>query len=92
MEQIKKIVEQCLANSEQARNDDYILYLEVCKMKGINLDVSAEEYFRNRKRYPSYDGISRTRRKIQENGLYLATQTTRQKRLKNEERYRAEFA
>lgn len=86
------IVEKCLKENDKARNSDWILYRDVCKKMNINIsNISVEEMCNNINDFPAFESVSRARRKIQEYGLYPATDKVRKFRKLNEIAVREEM-
>ena len=78
MRDISRKVEGILLTNERSRNSDNILYLEVIRKvahtEGINLDaMNVPEFFLHLGDYgfPSYETVSRVRRKLQEENPWL---------------------
>ena len=66
----EKIVSKILLNKFTARNSDYVLYAFVLLEYGVDIDtLSTKDFLKglNNKTYPSFEGIGRCRRKLQEN-------------------------
>ena len=66
----EKIVSKILLNKFTARNSDYVLYAFVLLEYGVNINtLSTKDFLKglNSKVYPSFEGIGRCRRKLQEN-------------------------
>ena len=63
------LVKNILEDDSKARENDMLLYLQVCKIK--NLDAVAQPFYVVMQRskelgLPSYETVSRARRKVQE--------------------------
>lgn len=73
-----------LGNSEKARNsDNYLIYLYIKDILGIPLIYELFEKF------PSFESITRARRKIQAEGYFLPTElSVIQARKKEQEKYK----
>ena len=74
---VKIIVEKTLSENEMARGDDNFLIklvLDFCK--------------KNNFKEPQIETITRVRRKLNENGLYLPNQTIVERRRKREKQFR----
>lgn len=92
LNKIKTIVEECLKNDVSARNSDWKLYEDVCKKLGISENITLHEIVENSKSLPTFESVSRARRKAQETGLYPANNAVRLERNRNEFKFRKEFA
>lgn len=71
MEDLKTIeskVKYILINDPDTRDDDDLLYLEVCKMQIKTEAVSLDYFLKHRKSscIPTYESVGRVRRKLQE--------------------------
>lgn len=69
MNTIYTLVKNILEDDTKARGNDMFLYLQVCKIK--NLDAVAQPFYVVMQRskelgLPSYESVSRARRKVQE--------------------------
>ena len=65
----EKIVSKILLNKFTARNSDYVLYAFVLLDYGVDINtLSTKDFLKglNNKTYPSFEGIGRCRRKLQE--------------------------
>lgn len=86
---IINVVEDCLAEDKSARNSDWILFRDVCKKLGINVEsITVKEMCENSKMFPSFESVTRARRKLQEGGLYPATEVVQKGRVVRESEYR----
>lgn len=79
------IVFQLLKNEQRCRSDDkwlsYRVYEEIAKKHGKSIFVPYELF----KEFPSFETISRVRRKLQHNdGLFTANNDTLQRRTEKE--------
>lgn len=68
LDTLQKLVEEILETDTKARGDDAWLYLQVCKVK--NLDAVAQPFYivmqmTKELGLPTFDSISRIRRKVQ---------------------------
>lgn len=94
---VSKIVKTILEKDKAARNSDSLLYLRVLAIfaakLGINLScISVPVFLLNSKelQFPSYETVSRTRRKVQEKNPELrGTKEVQSKRKENEEIFKA---
>lgn len=92
---VLSIVENVLAENEMARNDDFFLFYQVCLKLGINMNkITARDLFvsHNTLDVPSYESVSRCRRKLQAEGKYLAKDKIKTFRNTLENQYREDFA
>jgi len=71
---VKDIVEDILDSDEKARNSDKWLIYLYWVSKGLEMDFEEFEDM------PSFESITRVRRKIQEQGLYLSDKQIADKR------------
>lgn len=71
--QLEPIVERCLVNDERCRKDDFILYLSVIEQYGLDTTMSIHSALKNHNLFklPSFESVSRCRRKIQERDVSL---------------------
>jgi len=63
---VKDVVEAVLKNDERTRNDDKWLIIKVLQELGINIFIPYDKL----EVMPSFESITRARRKFQEAGLY----------------------
>jgi len=85
---IKKIVLEILEENEYARKDDFRLYAEVLRKKGIDLKryslhfflYTAKEFFKA----PAFESVSRARRLVQKKRPDLVDKKTAEARAKAE--------
>lgn len=88
MTKMVDIVRNCLAESVRARNDDWVLYSSVCKKMDIDLSgVTVESLCNNSRDYPSFESVSRARRKVQSLGQYPATEIVQKGRKIRQQEY-----
>ena len=88
---MEKVVLQILEEKPATRKDDYVLMLEVCNK--LCPDVLYHEfrtalYCHNALKIPSWETVSRCRRKIQAKRPDLDERETRKRRNEEEELYR----
>lgn len=81
MERIKKtedIVLDVLEKNERSRKDDFVLYGAVLKRLGVDLKQSLYEFLASAKenRMPSFETVTRVRRKLCENNDFLIDKET----------------
>lgn len=72
-----KVVEEILARNERARSDDKVLINEIMKSRGLFLSAGQLNILFD---LPSFETVTRIRRKFQEKGEYLPTTTVRKAR------------
>ena len=65
---VKDVVEKILKNDHRARNNDK--WLSLCVQRGLGFHMTIP--YSELDRMPSFESISRCRRKFQAEGLYLA--------------------
>ena len=88
----EKIVSKILLNKFTARNSDYVLYAFVLLEYGVDINnLSTKDFLKglNNKKYPSFEGIGRCRRKLQEKhpefrGTKWAARHAEQEKVKTE--------
>jgi len=81
---LKYIVADVLETDERARNDDKWLVWVVLRRWGIGIYIPFEQF----KNMPSFESISRYRRKLQEGGRYQQRAETNDKRIMAEDEMR----
>ena len=71
--QLDPIVERCLVSDERCRKDDFILYLSVIEQYGLDTTMSIHSALNNHSllKLPSFESVSRCRRKLQERDVSL---------------------
>lgn len=74
---IENLIFPILRDVPETRDDDMKLYLEVLKHLGVYVGCTLEHFLSNRRLYPSYESISRCRRKIQHFNPELGTSRVR---------------
>lgn len=76
--QLEPIVERCLVSDERCRKDDFILYLSVIEQYGLDTTMSIHSVLNNHSllKLPSFESVSRCRRKIQERDVSLKDSAT----------------
>ncbi|MBQ0112430.1 MAG: hypothetical protein KBT03_04790 [Bacteroidales bacterium] len=96
---IYNLVLDILKEDIEARNNDNYLYFNVCKRiavdNGLDLtNVTVPEFFLHiaSKQYPSYETVSRTRRKAQEQYPFLVADDIIENFRKEQEKAFREFA
>jgi hypothetical protein len=80
LKQVKKLVKSILEVDKQARNDDQYLYLQVLKHFEVVLEIPVlnarlEDFLTNPLYidFPCFETVRRSRQKIQEQNLHLAS-------------------
>lgn len=81
---IKQIVENILKTDERARNSDTWLIIETLRSLNFKIFIDYSQI----KNMPSFETISRIRRKFNENNLYLPTLEVSKLRNKKQEECR----
>ena len=88
----EKRVSVILLNKPKARDCDYVLYAFVLLAYNVNLNtLSTKDFLKglHNKEYPSFEGVGRCRRKLQENhpefrGTKWAARHSEQEKVKND--------
>ncbi|MFW5902401.1 MAG: hypothetical protein ACOCTT_00765 [archaeon] len=78
---LRDTVKKVLREDERARNSDKWLVIMVLREMGFDIYVD----YHQMDDMPSFESITRCRRKIQEKGKYLANDDVRNEREKNED-------
>lgn len=81
---VKDVVEAVLKNDERTRNDDKWLVIKVLQELGINIFIPYDKL----DVMPSFESITRARRKFQEAGLYPPTVKVAEHRREEEQKMR----
>lgn len=93
---LRKIVKDILSINQYARDDDFILVLEVYrKMRFLAPTMAMEDVFERHKelRLPSFESITRCRRNLQKECPELrASESARKIRKEEEMAYREEYS
>ena len=85
LKQLKDLVTETLKQGESFRENDDLLYLTICvklfSNRGSITNMTVSEFFTCRKRYglPTYESVSRCRRKAQEENPALRPREAIQK-------------
>ena len=85
LKQLKDLVTETLKQGETFRENDDLLYLTICvklfSTRGSITNMTVSEFFTCRKRYglPTYESVSRCRRKAQEENPALKPREAIQK-------------
>ena len=87
LREVQQLVTEELKSNYSARTNDNELILGVMKRLGINTNVPFVELVRNRK-LPSFESITRARRKVQADNPQLKDSETSDIRREREEVYR----
>lgn len=90
---IKNIVARVLEKHEEARKDDFVLFALVCDEMGVPCNFDMRTMLHEHKLFglPSWESVSRARRKIQAEYRALTDEKTVEKRKEEEAKY-LEFA
>lgn len=92
LKHVTDIVKEVLEQSEDARNSDYILYFEVCRVmnpKTLSMQFGHVLKCRDQLGLPALETVGRARRKIVEKNKHLAgSSNVETQRLLNEETFR----
>lgn len=88
--QIKGLVLQELKVNPETRRSDYKLFLAICKKLGVDVSAGLDQLI-DSNRLPSYESITRARRKIQAEHTGLRDDETAEIRAEHEDVFR-EFA
>lgn len=93
LNKIKAIVGRVLEAHEEARKDDFVLFALVCDEMGVPCNFDFRTMLREHKLFglPSWESVSRARRKIQAEYRELTDEKTVEKRAEEEAKY-IEFA
>lgn len=87
LETMESVVEGLLRDYPVLRGNDRKLYLAYLWKKGFSLNVTIKDFL-NDDTYPSYESVTRCRRKLQERDFeLLPEERIQEERQKNEERY-----
>jgi len=81
---VKNVVAKVLETDVRTRNDDKWLIIRVLKELGINIFIPYEKL----ESMPSFESITRARRKFQEAGLYPPTEKVAEHRKDEEQKMR----
>ena len=71
--QLESTVLNCLVNDDRCKKDDFILYLSVIEAYGLDTTMSIHSALNNHSllKLPSFESVSRCRRKLQERDVSL---------------------
>ena len=69
MKKLEQTVQEVLETNQRARNDNFVLVLDVYKRLEVPTTLDFRELMLQHKKYklPSFEGITRARRKVVEN-------------------------
>jgi len=81
---VKDAVEEVLREDKRARNNDKWLIIQVLRKLGFKIYID----YKQLDEMPSFESITRCRRKFQEQGLYLPDKDVREARRQEEEEMR----
>lgn len=82
IKQMREIVVNCLKEDSTTRNSDWRLYEVVCNKLGLDSKkITLHDIATNPKIFPTFETVSRCRRKAQENGLFVANKTVQDYRV-----------
>ena len=81
---VKDVVEAVLKKDERTRNDDKWLIIKVLQELGINIFIPYDKL----EVMPSFESITRSRRRFQEAGLYPPTVKVAEHRREEEQQMR----
>lgn len=88
---LEKIVFKLLKEYPITRKDDFILIAGVYKMLGIDLNRSFKDVMKNHDKLPSFESITRCRRKMQAKNEELIDKKTEKIRKEEELKYFMEY-
>lgn len=73
MSNLEPLVLNALVNDDRCKKDDFILYLSVIEQMGIDTNITINSVLKNHKNFnlPSFESVSRCRRKLQERDVSL---------------------
>lgn len=75
IKQMRELVLNCLKDDVSTRNSDWRLYEVVCNRLGLDSSkITIHDIADNPKCFPTFETISRCRRKAQEQGMFVASQ------------------
>ncbi len=77
MKTSKAAIEEVLRTNASTRNSDWILYCEVCRKMGVNVNaVSIEQlcYRHKELNIPHFETVRRMRQRFQAEGFYMPTE------------------
>lgn len=73
MSNLEPLVLRALISDDRCKKDDFILYLSVIEQCGMNTNVTIHSALKNHNLFklPSFESVSRCRRKLQERDVSL---------------------
>lgn len=87
--QLENAVLNCLVNDDRCKKDDFILYLSVIEAYGLDTTMSIHSALKNHSvlKLPSFESVSRCRRKLQERDVSLKDDDTAKMRERERQEY-----
>ena len=87
--QLEPIVLKCLVSDDRCKKDDFILYLSVIEQYGLDTTMSIHSALKNHSllKLPSFESVSRCRRKLQERDISLKDDATVKMREREQQDY-----
>lgn len=78
MSNLEPLVLNALVNDDRCKKDDFILYLSVIEQMGIDTSITINSVLKNHNLFklPSFESVSRCRRKLQERDISLKDENT----------------
>lgn len=89
LRETENIVYEVLSKNKRARKDDFILYGAVIKQQGVNLNQSLMEFlaYAKERKMPSFETVSRCRRKLQAQNEDLVDLDTKEIRMEQQQEF-----
>lgn len=89
LRETENIVYEVLSKNKRARKDDFILYGAVIKRQGVDLNQSVLEFlaYAKERKMPSFETVSRCRRKLQAQNEDLVDLDTKEIRMEQEQEF-----
>lgn len=71
--QLEPLVLKALLSDDRCKKDDFILYLSVVEQMGVDTNITIHSVLKNHNLFklPSFESVSRCRRKLQERDVSL---------------------
>lgn len=71
--QLEPLVLKALLSDDRCKKDDFILYLSVVEQMGVDTNITIHSALKNHNLFklPSFESVSRCRRKLQERDVSL---------------------
>lgn len=88
---LEKIVLKLLKEYPITRKDDFILIAGVYKMLGVDVSKSFKDVMKNHGKLPSFESITRCRRKLQADNEELIDKASQKARKEEELKYFMEY-